>query len=159
MVNGWTRGVELGVSTGRFTCFLCAHNPQLHMTAVDLWAPQPEKPGLQGYLTFKDWNHEQSYRNFSKLTSEHFPGRVDIKRMDTVEAASHVEDKSLDFVFVDADHSYEACKKDIQAWLPKVKPGGIMTGHDLDWPTVRQAVEEIFKGHVIFADHVWGVPV
>ena len=39
-------------------------------------------------------------------------------------------DDSLDFVFVDGDHSYEGCKADIEAWWPKLKKGGIMSGDD-----------------------------
>jgi hypothetical protein len=63
------------------------------------------------------------------------------------EAAQFIDDNSLDICFIDADHSYESCKKDIQAFLPKVKkPNGIMCGHDYDsaHPGVMQAVKELF---------------
>ena len=40
------------------------------------------------------------------------------------------EDGELDFVYIDADHSYECTKEDIEAWYPKVKKGGIVSGHD-----------------------------
>ena len=46
------------------------------------------------------------------------------------EAATLFEDNSVDFVFIDADHQYESVKKDITAWYPKIKIGGIMSGHD-----------------------------
>ena len=46
------------------------------------------------------------------------------------EAASHVLDKSIDIVFLDADHRYSSVVKDIIAWAPKVKTGGILAGHD-----------------------------
>ena len=62
------------------------------------------------------------------------------------EGAKHYEDKSLDFVFIDAAHDYECVKKDINAWYPKIKPMGIIAGHDYTWgPTVRQAVDEFFN--------------
>ena len=58
----------------------------------------------------------------------------------------YFEDESLDFVFIDADHVYDNVKKDILAWLPKIKPGGIIAGHDFcpEHPGVEQAVREIF---------------
>ena len=66
--------------------------------------------------------------------------------------ACRFEDKSLDFVYIDANHSYSYVKEDILAWLPKVKKGGIIGGHDLDWKdtefgnkyAVLKAVREIF---------------
>jgi hypothetical protein len=58
-----------------------------------------------------------------------------------------VAPKSLDFVFIDADHGYEGCLRDLRAWYPKVKPGGIFSGHDYEntsYPKfgVTQAVKE-----------------
>ena len=48
----------------------------------------------------------------------------------------------FDLVFIDADHRYEAVAADIAAWTPHIRPGGILAGHDLQLPGVRQAVEE-----------------
>jgi hypothetical protein len=50
-------------------------------------------------------------------------------------------------VFIDADHSYEGCRADINTWIAKLRPSGLLCGHDLDnphWPQwgVRRAVEE-----------------
>ena len=66
-------------------------------------------------------------------------------RMDSVEASKLYSDNSLDFVYIDADHSYESVKKDIIAWLPKVKTGGILAGHDYPMISVRNAVHEILR--------------
>jgi len=46
------------------------------------------------------------------------------------EAADQFENKSLDFVFLDASHDTESVIKDIDAWLPKMKSGGLFSGHD-----------------------------
>jgi predicted O-methyltransferase YrrM len=63
------------------------------------------------------------------------------------EAARHYEDLSLDMVFIDADHSYESVRNDIAAWLPKVRLGGILAGHDFTplMPGVVDAVQERFE--------------
>ena len=61
-------------------------------------------------------------------------------------ASDRFADKSIDFVFIDADHVYENVHKDILAWLPKIKPGGVIAGHDyIEYhPGVIQAVNEVF---------------
>jgi predicted O-methyltransferase YrrM len=60
--------------------------------------------------------------------------------------APSYEDGSLDFVFIDADHSYKATKELILAYLPKMAVGGTIAGHDFssEWPGVMKAVNEIF---------------
>lgn len=67
-----------------------------------------------------------------------------------------VKTRFADMVFIDADHSYEACKGDILAWLPNIKPGGIIALHDYrkqdtdiptqEWPGVDKAVDELLMG-------------
>ena len=48
----------------------------------------------------------------------------------------------LDFVYIDADHSYDGCKLDMETWFPKLKPSGQLCGHDYNLPGVKQAVDE-----------------
>lgn len=60
----------------------------------------------------------------------------------SLEAAKDIEDDSLDFIFIDADHSYEAVLADFQAWYKKVKHGGLIAGHDIYHGPVAKAVYE-----------------
>jgi predicted O-methyltransferase YrrM len=60
-------------------------------------------------------------------------------RRTSLEAASLFPDASLDLVFLDGDHSYSQVRQDIQAWLPKVRPGGVLCGHDCDARFARLA--------------------
>ena len=87
--------------------------------------------------------------------------------MPSVDAAKMVDDGSLDMVYIDADHKYESVKADILAWLPKVKEGGYIGGHDFGrnendrgWG-VRKAVEEIFgKNYIHYPENaIWEVKV
>jgi hypothetical protein len=66
-------------------------------------------------------------------------------KLASVEAAATYPDASLDAVFIDADHSTEAVLADCQAWWPKVKPGGILAGHDRNWASVQKAVHGFGK--------------
>jgi predicted O-methyltransferase YrrM len=73
--------------------------------------------------------------------------RAHIIKEDSVLAASRFKDYSIDLVFIDGDHSYEGCNRDICAWLPKVKVGGLIGGHDYNHPlqgNVKKAVDEFF---------------
>lgn len=66
---------------------------------------------------------------------------------DSSEASSLVEDRSLDICFLDADHRYSRISRDIIAWKPKVKVGGILCGHDYDSPGFDgQHIETDFVG-------------
>lgn len=76
--------------------------------------------------------------------------RLNYMHTTSVDAAATFADNSLDFVFIDADHSYENVKQDINAWLPKVRLGGILAGHDyfqydtgIPHPGVQTAVDEL----------------
>lgn len=69
---------------------------------------------------------------------------------DSFDRIKEFEDKSIDFAFIDANHTYEYVSKDIAALLPKMKDGGIIAGHDFNaaHPGVVQAVIEAFIGDI-----------
>lgn len=70
-------------------------------------------------------------------------------RKPSLEAVKEFEDNSIDFLFIDGDHSYNAVIKDINAWYRKVKRGGVMAGHDLPQRGVTQALNEFTKANNI----------
>jgi ubiquinone/menaquinone biosynthesis C-methylase UbiE len=79
-------------------------------------------------------------------------------RMKSLEAVNLYDDESLDFVFIDASHEYEDVKNDILAWLPKVKEGGFIGGHDYSssWDGVVRAVDEIFNNsELVIDEYCW----
>ena len=64
--------------------------------------------------------------------------------------AARIEDGTVDFCFIDANHTRPSIDNDIKAWLPKMKPGGIIAGHDYNepWTGVIEAVNEAFGDRV-----------
>ena len=108
---------------------------------------------MVGVDAFPDaWHHngtpmEQMFHNHMAPLAGHY----ETIRGGSSESARFFEDGSVDFVFIDADHVYDRVKEDILAWLPKVKPGGIIAGHDYNaaHPGVLQAVPEIFGTKVV----------
>jgi len=136
----WTIGAEVGVAQGKTTFALIHDNPGLQMIAVDKW------PG--GFSKMEPKFRHKLNRNSG--------GRVTLINKLSLDGANDIEDESLDFVFIDADHSYEACSSDIKAYLPKVKPEGMILGHDANWDGVRKAYNEcLVKVTIFHPDAVW----
>jgi hypothetical protein len=150
--HGWTRGAELGVWKGRTFLHVLKKCPKLTLIGVDLWEPQPGNDGPEDYI---DWPHEQN-ESFVRDSARAFGKRAIIHKGSTTETATLVEDDSLDFIFVDADHSTEAVRNDILTWWPKVKDTGMIIGHDINWPTVQIVADELLPGYVIGPDNAWG---
>jgi hypothetical protein len=61
---------------------------------------------------------------------------------ESVMAAADFSNASLAGVFIDAAHDYDSVLADLNAWLPKVKDGGIFAGHDIDSPDVQRALDD-----------------
>lgn len=116
---------ELGVFKGDNFMNMIAHGPKLAV-AVDTW----RNDGVHSSTDAKYSSQElkQQYMDFKEKVKDF--DFVKIYREDTSEAARYFKDKSFDFVYIDADHTVEGCREDIQAWYPKVKPGKFLVGHD-----------------------------
>jgi hypothetical protein len=74
---------------------------------------------------------------------------VEVVRAASIDAAASFEDQSVDWIYLDSNHSYEAVAADLRAWLPKVRSGGVLAGDDYHetgaWfkDGVKRAVDEI----------------
>jgi predicted O-methyltransferase YrrM len=148
--------VELGVWKGRTFLHLLVHCPHLRVTGVDAWTPRPQNEGIEGGETYERWDMA-GLEQYVRERAEPFGDRAQILKMDTVEAAAQFEDNSIDLLFIDADHSTEGVTRDIKAWAPKVRSRGFITGHDIDWPTVRAVVEKRFPKYQTGPDNVWWI--
>jgi hypothetical protein len=148
-------GVELGVKEGRFTEYLLGRFPHLYMVAVDLWQPR-EDSGLKGFETYREWDFGTIRADFDRRTRP-YRGRVRALVCDTVDAASYFADGKFDFVFIDAEHTYEGVRDDIRAWRPKIKAGGILCGHDYcgKFMGVCEAVNELKEPIITGANDTW----
>jgi predicted O-methyltransferase YrrM len=135
--------LELGAWLGRSSAYLADKVAEADrgITCIisDSWMGSPNELNKNHklatetdiYEIFKENMQGRNYRSVRGLSTE------------TVE---QFEDTSLDVVFIDLTHSYDAVKQDIELWYPKVKPGGILSGHDYceEWPGVMKAVDEKF---------------
>lgn len=108
--------------------------------AVDLWGGSPE-------IGWTPAQWDLRWRAFlENMRDAGLEGTVRVMKLPSVEAASHFQDESQDLIFLDADHRREYVLADIAAWWPKLKPGGVLCGHDYcqQRSGVIQAVDESF---------------
>ena len=145
------RGVEVGVRYGTHAHHLADNWPgTLHL--VDPYRP------LDDYDERENFDAEPPHdllhqRVLSRLWHFVLKGRVVFHRMLSRHAATLFQDESLDFVYIDANHAMREVVRDIAAWYPKVRPGGLIGGHDyLDKPPVygvKSAVDTFFKDEYV----------
>jgi len=120
---------EVGVEAANTSQRLLEKNPYLSYVGVD---PYVNNDGL----------YEDVVR---RLTPFMASGRFTLHRSMSVQSADRVGDASLDIAYLDARHDYESVIDDVKAWRPKVRAGGILSGHDYSWmfPTVAMAVYKV----------------
>lgn len=141
--------VELGAWKGRSTCFMGVEiansGKPIEFHTIDHWQ------GSIGELDH-DWDPDRREGRLFEVflkNIEPVAAHVNIIRSDTAAAASRFADHSVDFLYVDASHTYTGVLRDLAAWYPKVKDGGLIAGDD--WClrfdgefSVRRAVCDFF---------------
>lgn len=135
--------VEVGVWKGQSACFMAVEiinsEKNIKFDCVDTW-------------DYVETSSEISKEEFEDLYDiflqniEPVKEHINIIKSLSWDGAGNYEDNSLDFVFIDAAHDYESVTKDLNAWFPKIKKGGIIAGHDY-YPGlgVFSAVNEFFE--------------
>lgn len=119
------KGVEVGSFKAGFAKEILESWPgKLYL--VDVWRSLPKSEYDDSS------NHSDHVNAYSEAMHNlsGFEDRAFMLRMKGEHAAELFRDDSLDFVYIDANHTYEEVKKDINIWYPKVKVGGILAGHD-----------------------------
>jgi predicted O-methyltransferase YrrM len=131
--------VEIGVWKGGSTAYMGVEiynsGKKIHYDAIDTFEGSREHGVVNGL-------YEEAIKNLRPIIDLNV---VNIIKGHSIEVVNRYENESIDFCFIDGSHEYEDVKKDILAYLPKVKKGGILAGHDYDriWQGVINAVDEI----------------
>jgi hypothetical protein len=165
-------GAEVGVSEGKTSAALLHAFPNLHLTMIDPWATYPADhpyPSSGDRCALRTADQAEGAKRKAVRRTRFAKRRRTILVEDSLRAVAGLADASLDFAFIDADHTYAAVRADVRAWWPKVRPGGVLTGHDYgarrdlkgSWG-VRRAVDEWARelGLAVSAcgtTHVWSV--
>jgi len=122
----WSVGAEIGVRAAKFSRrILRTVKPSL-LWLVDCWSTQPKVP----YNLSDECYLSDMRKALRRVRGEILSGVVRVVCGFSREVVELVPDKSLDWLYVDAGHTYMECHEDLCLWFPKVKPGGIVAGHD-----------------------------
>lgn len=159
------RGVEVGVKQGEFSQTLLDLWRGRELISVDPWAEAPTGAYID-VANVSQSIHDAFYSEALERLARFGP-RSSVWRQTGRAAAERVAEASLDFVYLDARHDRHSVAEDLAVWYPKVRPGGLMAGHDyLDGRLeegefgVRSAVDEFFGSrnlavHSTFSDPPW----
>jgi len=138
-------GAEIGVWAGSTSDAILRSADVHKIYMIDPWMP--------GYSTdstsdVPSEDFEVIYAEVKERFESRYPGRFEILRKTSVDAHKEVPD-DLDFVFIDATHEYDSVMEDLSLWFPKVKSGGLISGHDWNskFRGVINAVTEFFTKH------------
>jgi hypothetical protein len=135
------RIVEIGVYGGRLSRMLLGVPSLKMLYLVDSWEGSSENRQPPFFLT---WNPKQMALLAEKVkTWAAGTPNVKVLHMCSIEAANLFDEASVDFVYVDGDHTHDGVRADIMGWMPKVRIGGVLCGDDYGMPSVRAAVDEL----------------
>ncbi len=124
-------GVEIGVHHAETTLFLMKNEKVGHLYAIDPYVDRDKR-----YRTVMEQLEPYTNCTLVRKTSHN---------------ASDIVPDYLDFVFIDGDHSYEAVLTDLCDWVPKIRPGGLLLGHD--WRQSREHAGVIKAGIEYFQEN------
>jgi hypothetical protein len=125
------KGAEIGVFKGE-TSKAVLNNWDGTLYMIDVW----KSLDWEGY---EDSTNHSIHPTAYKETMDNIQGLEDkgiMIRATSKQASNLIADNSLDWIFIDANHSYDYVKEDLELWWPKLKKGGLFSGHDymgMDW--------------------------
>lgn len=123
------RGVEIGVGTGDYSYSLIKDGQFSEFYSIDTWDDiTPDSFNADGSNVFHVWGDECYKISQEKLAE--FGEKSKILRSTSADASTKFDNDYFDFIYIDADHTLEAVRNDIQNWYPKLRSGGMLAGHD-----------------------------
>ena len=145
--------VEVGVWKGDFSKQIWnISNPSL-LVLVDSWTFDEKVRGCAPQVSGKEPLNQNFFDQAKKDTHDKFENiqNVHILDVDSIEASSKYEDNFFDYIYIDAEHTYQAVTKDLEVWYPKLKKNGTLFGDDYYWReeddtlSLHKAYQEFIK--------------
>jgi hypothetical protein len=151
--------VEVGCWLGKSTCYMgeliAKKQCNIKFYAIDTWCGSNEDYHIQ-YIESIGGTDELYNQFINNMKTSNVLQYITPIRLTSRNASQMFEDKSISFAFIDASHFYEDILNDIECWLPKIKPGGIIAGHDYPGADgVVKAVQQIFGADYTTHSNSW----
>lgn len=156
--------LEVGSWHGRSSRFIADNLPEAaQVFCVDTFNGSSDEPEMHGTAHYDSGDHAHQWW-WCNLHEHILQGRVVPTRMHSANAAHTLKHLGMkfDLIFIDGDHSEEGIKTDVEAWLPVLKQGGLICGHDYykehegpHWVHVRQYIEAKFPDVEKTATSIW----
>lgn len=159
LANDWLAGrkdligIEIGCYAGESTQALVNSGAFKKFYCIDPWEMGYDPADIAG-----DEHIFEAEQVFDSRFKDN-PAVIKIKKK-SHDAVGMFEDESIDFIYIDGNHQYQAVKQDLEDYVPKIKQGGIIAGHDYLYkpmPGVTKAVDEFFgkPPHKYYPDNSW----
>lgn len=126
-------GIEIGVKKGEFSKILLQGWNCNKLYLVDAWEYQDNNIYDED---FSKKDHNDNY-NYTINNIKEYSNRVEIIKGYSVEVVKKFQDNFFDFIYIDANHSYEAVKQDLEFWYPKLKNQGLIMGDDYTFENIH----------------------
>ena len=144
--------VEVGTWKGRSAIYMAekikGSQKNIKFYTIDIFEYEGE---YENFKTDSDSFYEEVLQNIEPVKEF-----INVLKGCSLDVCNQFEDESIDFLFLDGDHSYEGVKNELELWFPKVKIGGIISGHDYSQPCgVKQAVNEFFSSGITKKGTSW----
>lgn len=145
---------EIGSGRGGSISTIGLANPSANLINIDRFSSYDEETHTGTNYDYPGFTYSGFLKNI-----EPFNLKLKTIRKWSDDAVNDIEDKSLDMIFIDGNHGYEYCKRDIINYAPKLKEKGIMCGHDYHprFPGVIKAVREMLANRYFVVENssVW----
>lgn len=145
-------GAEIGVESGLYSLELCKRIPDLHLFSIDPW---------KAYYGYRDHVNQAKLDGFYETTKQRLaPYNSTLIKKYSMDALKDFADRSLDFVYIDGNHTLLHVVSDIVGWTKKIKFGGILAGHDFVWhkaPTEIHVIPAVLAYTTAYEIRPWFV--
>lgn len=138
--------IECGVALGSHAHDLLTNLPSISYIGVDSYQhgydnSDPFVSEVEASLGMTGQIAMDSLFEAVRDSLELFGNRARLVRQDSIEFAHSVDDRTIDLVFLDDNHTYEYVSDELVNWWPKVRSGGVLCGDDYWMPSVKSAVD------------------
>lgn len=123
-------GVEIGVWGADLSTYLLDNNPNISkIYLIDPWKKYQPEEYIDSLNNCSQEQYDNTYQSVKEKLDRSYP-RAQILRGEAENFKDNFQENSIDFIYLDANNSYDEVTKNINSWFPKIKKGGMLIGNN-----------------------------